>query len=112
MGTQLRGAVALVGAQKGIDFGVVNPGKQMRIVRRVLATVRGGADNALMDSGHESERGLGLFSGAEGGGCNELTGVGEAIKRMAAVVRVISNASHCERVHRLQEQCSNAGNEH
>jgi hypothetical protein len=65
-----------------------------------------------MDSGHESERGLGLFSGAEGGGCNELTGVGEAIKRMAAVVRVISNASHCERVHRLQEQCSNAGNEH
>jgi hypothetical protein len=84
----------------------------MRIVRRVLATVRGSADNALMDSGHERERGLGLFSGAEGGGCNELTGVGQAVKWMTSVVRVVGNAGHCERVHRLQEQCPNAGNEH
>ena len=105
-------AVAVVGSQEAVEFGDVHPLEQMWIVRRVrLATLRGTHD-VPVDSMDPVDCSLGLRRRSETGGRQEIGGPLETPPGIAAVVGVLCDTGHRQRVQRLEQQRTKTPDEH
>ena len=91
---------------------MVDPRDEVWIGGAVGTTVGSGADDAPMHALDHRERLVGLLGGAEGRDGDELAGAHEPVHRTSAVLGVIGHAGHGERMHGLQEQGSDAADEH
>ena len=104
-------AIALVGAQEAVHQRVVDPAEQMRIVGRVGPAVGCRSDHGLVDPTDDGHCLRGLFGGPERGRTHVGTGAPQPAGGVGPVGRMVGDAGHRERVHRLQEQGADTADE-
>ena len=104
-------AVALVRGEEAVRLGDVHPLEQVRVVGVVRAAIGGDAGHPRVDGAHRRACGLGLLRGAVRRGRQEAGRALEPAPGVLAEVRVVGDAGHRQRVHRLQEQGAEATDE-
>lgn len=110
----IEGALAesLVGEQKTVDFCNMDPPQEVRVVRRVRASVRGRTGDSIVYRSYASHGFFGCTRRAEGGGREEVGGALQTTPRVVAVVGVGGDTRHGEGVHRLQKKRTEPTDEH
>ena len=104
--------VPLVGREEAVDLGDVHPPEQPWVACVVRATVGGDAGDPSVDLAHAGDHRLGLGGGAVGRDADIARGALQTAQWIVAIVGVIRNARHGERVQGLQEQRTKAADEH
>jgi RNA polymerase sigma-70 factor, ECF subfamily len=107
-----RRAVLSVRQQETVHLGDVHPLEKMWIRRLVGRAVRRDAVHPPVDATHLVDRPLRVVSRAERGDGEEGAGALQPSPRVAAVVGVLGDAGHGERVQRLEKQRPQTPDEH
>ena len=105
--------VAVVGGEEGVHLDGVHPHEQLRVLGRIcLAGDRVGAVDVLVDGLHDAAGGLRLLHRAVGRRHDVLDGALQPAPRVGAVVAVLLDAGHGQRVQSLDQQGAHAADEH
>ena len=106
------GAVELMGEQEAVDLGDVHPFQEVRVRGAVRPAVGGDPVDTLVDPAHPVHRALRVGGGAERRHREERTGALQPAPRITAVVGVLGDARHRQRVKRLEQQRAQPADEH
>ena len=106
------GPIPVVRGEEAVDLADVDPAQQMRIAGRVGATVQGHPAHTAVDLTDAGDRFLRRCGWAESGRRQEVGRALEAAPRVFAIVGMVGNTSHRQRMQRLQQQRTQAANEH
>jgi hypothetical protein len=98
VGGQRRCPVAVVRGEEAVDLGEVDPAEEVRIVRRVRASVIGNALDPLVHPAHDGHGPLGLLRRPERGGGEEVGRALEPPPRIGPVVAELGDTGHGQRV--------------
>lgn len=101
-----------MGEQEAVDLGDMDPLEQVRVVGPVRSAVGCHAFDPAVDAADPVHCTLRVGGGAEGGHGQEGAGALQASPRIAAIVGVFSDSSHRQWVQGLQQQCTQAADEH
>ena len=105
-------AVTIVRGEEAVEFGDVNPLEQVRVVRLVPATVGSDARDAFVHSVHGVDGTLRLRRRTERGRRQEVGRALQSPPRIGAVVGMLGDTGHGERMQRLQQQRPEPADEH
>jgi predicted PurR-regulated permease PerM len=105
-------AIPVVGGEEAVELSEVHPFQQMRIVGGIGCAAGRGPFDAPVDAAHPIDGSLGLRRRPERGGCEEVGGALQASPRVTAVVGVLGDSGHRQRVQRLEQQRTQSAHEH
>jgi predicted PurR-regulated permease PerM len=105
-------AVPIVGAKKAVELGDVHPLQQVRVVRTVRLAARGHSLHPPVHTPHPIDGLLGLRRRTERRGGEEVGGALQAAPRITPIVGVLRHTGHRPWMQRLEQQRSQAADEH
>ena len=105
-------AESSVGIEEAVNLGNVHPAQQVRIVRVIPTTITCDAVDERVHVADAVDRSLCFFGRAERGDGEEVSRALESAPRIVAVIGVLGDPGHGERVQRLNEQCAQPADEH
>ncbi|MCY1420576.1 hypothetical protein D9M71_362030 [compost metagenome] len=109
---QVRVAVAHVCCQEAADLSYMHPGQQVWIAGSIRPAIGGATDHLQVNGAYFFDQPVGILSRAEGGAGDELAGAAQAAEQVLAKVGVIPHAGQRQRVQQLQEQGTDAADQH